>query len=241
MLSRSEVKYIQSLYHKKNRNTENVFIAEGVKVINEVLHSDFKIKKIYALREWINKNNMHENVVEINEAELNKISGFETPNKVLAVVYKKSATEIPDLKNSITLILDGIQDPGNVGTIIRTANWFGIKNIIASIDTADVYNSKVIQASMGSFVGVNIFYTDIKAFLSNNKILVCGGVLDGENINSLQKINECLLIIGNEGKGIRDDIYPFIQKKISIPKFGNADSLNAAVATGIILWKLREK
>jgi TrmH family RNA methyltransferase len=94
---------------------------------------------------------------------------------------------------------------------------------------------------MGSFTGVNIFYTDIKEFLSNNKISVLGAVLDGENINSIQKLNECLIIIGNEGKGIRDDIYPFLQKKISIPKFGNAESLNAAVATGIILWKLREK
>lgn len=241
MLSRSEVKYIQSLYHKKNRDAEDVFIAEGVKIIHEILYSDFKIKKIYALKEWIDKNNTHENIIEINETELKKISGFETPNKVLAVVYKKSTKKIPDLKNNITLVLDGIQDPGNLGTIIRTANWFGIKNIIASNDTADVYNAKVIQASMGSFTGLNIFYADVKLFLANNKILVCGAVLNGENISSIQKLNECLLIIGNEGKGIRDDIYPFIQKKISIPKFGNAESLNAAVATGIILWKLKEK
>ena len=241
MLSRSEVKYIQSLYHKKNRDVEDVFIVEGVKIINEILYSDFKIKKIYALKEWIDKNNTHENVIEINETELKKISGFETPNKVLAVVYKKLIIKNPALKNNITLVLDGIQDPGNLGTIIRTANWFGIKNIIASNDTANIYNAKVIQASMGSFKSVNIFYTDIKEFLANNKILVLGAVIDGENINLIQKMNECLLIIGNEGQGIRDDIYPFIQKKISIPKFGNAESLNAAVATGIILWKLREK
>ena len=173
MLSRNEVKYIQSLYHKKNRNTEDVFIAEGVKIINEILHSDFKIKKIYALKEWIDQNNKYENIVEITEDELKKISGFETPNKVLAIVYKKLVTKIPDLKNQITLVLDGIQDPGNLGTIIRTANWFGIKNIVASNDTADVYNSKVIKASMGSFIDVNIFYTDLKSFLCETIKSLC--------------------------------------------------------------------
>lgn len=248
MLSRNEVKYIQSLYHKKNRNADGVFIAEGVKTINEILHSDFKIKKIYALKEWIIENNQQENVVEVTEDELKKISGFETPNKVLAIVLKKSTNKIPDLKNNITLVLDGIQDPGNLGTIIRTANWFGIKNIIASNDTADIYNDKVIKASMGSFTVVNIFYTELKSFLpgiisasQEEKIPVYGAVLDGENINSMTGLNECLLVIGNEGKGIRDEIYPFIQKKISIPKFGDVESLNAAVAAGIILWKLKEK
>jgi TrmH family RNA methyltransferase len=240
MLSRNEVKYIQSLYHKKNRNTEEVFIAEGTKLLHEILHSGFKIKKIYALKEWLTENSNIKNAVEINEDDLKKISGLETPNKVLALVYKKEPNQIPDLKNQITLVLDGIQDPGNFGTIIRTANWFGVKNIIASTDTANMYNPKVIQASMGSFTGVNIFYTDLKSFFEANKILVCGAVLDGENISTLKKINECLIIIGNEGKGIRAEIYPFLQKKMSIPKFGSAESLNAAVATGIILWKLKE-
>jgi TrmH family RNA methyltransferase len=248
MLSRNEVKYIQSLYHKKNRDADGVFIAEGVKIINEILHSDFKIKKIYALKDWINENNKEENVIEVTEDELKKISGFETPNKVLAIVLKKPSDKIPDLKNNITLVLDGIQDPGNMGTIIRTANWFGIKNIIASNDTADVYNDKVIKSSMGSFISVNIFYTELKQFLSEipaasqeEKIPVYGTALDGENINTLPETSECLLIIGNEGKGIRDGIYPFIQKKISIPKFGDAESLNAAVATGIVLACLRLK
>jgi TrmH family RNA methyltransferase len=240
MLSRNEVKYIQSLYHKKNRNTEEVFIAEGTKLLQEILLSDFKIKKIYAVKEWLAENSHIKNAVEVNEDNLKNISNLETPNKVLALVYKKEPAQVPDLKNQITLVLDGIQDPGNVGTIIRTANWFGIKNIIASNDTANMYNPKVIQASMGSFTGVHIFYTDLKSFLATNKILVCGAVLDGENISTIKKINECLLIIGNEGKGIRSYIYPFIQKKISIPKFGNAESLNAAVAAGIILWKLKE-
>jgi len=240
MLSRNEVKYIQSLYHKKNRDTEEVFIAEGVKLMHEIVHSDYEIKKIYALKEWIEENNNVENVVEITADDLKKISNLESPHKVLALVYKKETNHIPELENSITLVLDCMQDPGNLGTIIRTANWFGVKNIIASNNSVNFYNPKVIQASMGSFTTMNIFYTDLKSFLSSNKILVCGAMLNGKNINEFNKIHECLVIIGNEGKGISEEIQPFIQNKISIPKFGNAESLNAAVAAGIILWKLKE-
>ena len=159
MLSRNEAKYIQSLYHKKNRDEEDLFIAEGAKIVDELINADFKIKKIYAIRDWIEMHPETENITEINEDELKKISNFETPNKVLAIIQKKTAREIPDLKNKITLLLDGIQDPGNLGTIIRTADWFGIENIIASGDTADVYNSKVVQSTMGSIARVNIFYT----------------------------------------------------------------------------------
>ena len=239
MISRSEVKYIQSLYYKKNSTAAEVFIAEGVKILDELLHSDFIIQKIYALKSWIEKNRNIKNVVEMSEAELSSVSNFDTPNKVLAIVYKKNAANLPDVKNKITLMLDGIQDPGNLGTIIRTADWFGIENIIASNDTADVYNSKVIQSTMGSFTRVNIFYTDLETFLSSNKIKVFGAAINGENISMLQQFDECILIIGNESKGIRDNVLPFIQKKIAIPGYGKAESLNAAVATGIILWKLR--
>lgn len=238
MLSRNEVKYIQSLYHKKNRDNEALFIAEGIKLTNELLDADFIIKKIYAIKEWIDVNTTIENVVEVSEADLKRISNFETPQQVLAVVKQKGATNIPDLTNKITLVLDGIQDPGNLGTIIRTADWFGIKNIIASNDTADVYNPKVVQSTMGSIARVNIFYTDLDEFLSTNKIAVYGAMLDGQIIATIQKPNECLLVIGNESKGIRNNMLPFIQQKIAIAGKGDAESLNAAVATGIILYKL---
>lgn len=238
MLSRNEAKYIQSLYHKKTRDEEDVFIAEGVKTINEILSSDLTIKKIYALKDWIDVNKNIKDVIEITDDELKRISNFETPNKVLAIVNKKAACTIPSLQNQITLMLDGIQDPGNLGTIIRTADWFGVKNIIASNDTANVYNSKVVQSTMGSFLRVNIFYTDLIEFLSNNKIDVYGAMLNGENINSLYEITEGIVLIGNEGKGIRNDLHHFITTKITITKFGEAESLNAAVATGIILWQL---
>jgi len=240
MLSRNEVKYIQSLRHKKNRDEDDLFIAEGVKIVDELISADFVIKNIYAVKDWIEKNSTVENVIEVSGDELKRISNFETPNKVLAVVGRNKSTQIPDLENKITLLLDGIQDPGNLGTIIRTADWFGVENIIASPDTADMYNPKVVQATMGSIARINIFYTDLNAFLSTNTITVCAAVLDGENISAIDKINECILVIGNESKGVRESIQPYIQKKISIQKNGKAESLNAAVAAGIILFKLME-
>jgi TrmH family RNA methyltransferase len=237
MLSRNEAKYIQSLYHKKNRDAEGVFVAEGVKLISELLHSALTMTSIYALRKWTEQNPEVKNVTTVNESELKRISAFETPNEVLAVVEKKIVKRIPDLGGKITLILDGIQDPGNLGTIIRTADWFGIENIIASEDTADLYNPKVIQASMGSFIRVNIFYEELKQFLAANTIPVYGTMLNGEDIASIRSPEECLLVTGNESKGIRNEIIAFIQKRIAIPRLGKAESLNAAIATGIILWK----
>lgn len=238
MLSRNELKYIQSLYYKKNRDEEHVFIAEGTKIIPELLQANFTVKKIYALKNWIALHPEIKDIVEVSESELRRISNFETPNNVLAVVQQKELMPVPDLRNNITLILDGIQDPGNLGTIVRTADWFGISNIIASNDTADIYNSKVVQATMGSIARVNIFYTDLIKFLSGNIIPVYGAVLNGEDIAAIKKIYECFLVIGNESKGIREDVLPFIQKRIAIPRTGGAESLNAAVATGIILAKL---
>src|SRR5678815_419718 len=215
MLNRNEVKYIQSLRQKKNRDEERVFVAEGVKIVAELLQAGFAIKKIYAIKDWIDQNSNVKNTILINDDELKKISNFETPNKVLAIVHQKEQYAIPDLQNKITLVLDGIQDPGNLGTIIRTADWFGVKNIIASNDTADVYNAKVVQSTMGSIARINIFYTDLTAFLSIQKILICGAALDGENSADGIKLNECLLVIGNESRGIRKDIQQNIKKRIS--------------------------
>jgi len=238
MLSRNEIKYIQTLFHKKNRDQEGLFIAEGVKIADELINSGFSIQKIYAVKDWAHLHADAGNITVVTEDELKRISNLETPNQVVAVVQKKDTTLIPDLHNKITLLLDGIQDPGNLGTIIRTADWFGVQNIIASPDTADVYNSKVVQSTMGSIARVNIIYTDLQVFLPANTITVCGAMLDGENIKAFKPARECLLVIGNESKGIRDYIKPFIQKRIAIPKTGSAESLNAAVAAGIILYKL---
>ncbi len=241
MLSRNEVKYIQSLYHKKNRNKEEVFIAEGVKIVTELITSGFGIQKVYGVKDWMNANTDIPHFAEVSEEELKKISNLETPNKVLAIFNKKHGAQIPDLKNKISLVLDGIQDPGNLGTIIRIADWFGIENIIASEDTADIYSPKVVQSTMGSIGRVNIFYIDLKSFFQSNKIVVMGAMLNGKNLASLEKITECLLVIGNESRGIRTEVEPYIQQRITIPKTGYAESLNAAVATGIILSWLKLK
>lgn len=236
MLSKNEIKYIQSLFHKKNRDAANVFIVEGVKAVNELLHSSFKVANVYAVDEWVQETG--NKAIIVSEDELKKISNQATPNKVFALVYKKEETPLPSFKNKITLFLDGIQDPGNMGAIIRIADWFAIENIIASNDTADFYNPKVIQASMGGFLRVNVWYNDLKPLLETIDVPVFGAVLNGESIFSQSKINEGILIIGNEGKGICDDLLPFIKHKITIPKKGSAESLNAAIATGIIVASL---
>jgi TrmH family RNA methyltransferase len=239
MLSRSEIKYIQSLCQKKQRQEEGLFIAEGPKIASEILQSDFVIQKIYALPEWVAANK-HEDVdiIEIDAIELSRISALQTPNQVVVVAAQKNDFGKPVLKGQISLVLDGIQDPGNMGTIIRIADWFGVQQIICSEDTVELYNPKVIQSTMGSFVRTRIFYTNLADFFKTADVPVFGAVLNGKNIYELQKPKEGLLLFGNEGKGIRNELLSCITQPITIPKKGGAESLNAAVATGIILSHL---
>ena len=236
MLSRNEVKYIQSLCHKKQRQQDGLFIAEGPKLAEEILNCNYTVEKIYALPEWI-ANNTSTNVIKITEKELEQISQLQTPNQVVVIVKQKATSPII-LKNKITIVLDGIQDPGNMGTIIRLADWFGIEQIICSTDTVELYNPKVIQSTMGSFTRVHVCYEDLKIFLPLMKLPLLAATLDGESIYTMPKIKEGLLLIGSEGKGISNELLPFISQKITIPKRGGAESLNAAVATGIILSHL---
>jgi TrmH family RNA methyltransferase len=238
MISKNEIKYIQSLFQKKTRDKEGIFIAEGTKLVNELLKSNIVVRKIYATKEWITEHKQHQDAIEVLPEELKKIGIQATPNQVLAVVEKKELTPEPLLKNKISLVLDGIQDPGNMGTIIRISDWFGIDQIIASIDTVDVYNPKVIQSTMGSIIRVNVWYKDLTMWLNKLDTPVYGALLNGANIYDVNPISEGLLIIGNESKGIRENILPFIQHAVTIPKQGNAESLNAAVAAGIILSHL---
>ena len=239
MLSRSEVKYIQSLCQKKQRQQEGLFIAEGPKIAEELLQSDFIIKKIYALPEWIASNPANDNsIIEIDEIDLSRISTLQTPHQVLVVAAQKNDVYKPVLKNKLSIVLDGIQDPGNMGTIIRIADWFGIENIICSEDTVELYNPKVIQSTMGSFVRTKVFYVDLNTFLTTVDVPVFGAILNGKNIYEMQKPKEGLLLFGNEGKGIRKEIMQFVTNPITIPKKGGAESLNAAVAAGIILSHL---
>ncbi|HRI22451.1 MAG TPA: RNA methyltransferase [Panacibacter sp.] len=238
MISKNETKYIQSLYHKKTRDEEGVFIAEGVKLVHELLESSFTIRKIYATTQWATQCHSSHPIIILEEFELEKISKLTTANQVLAIVEKRKLVREPQQKQQITIVADGIQDPGNLGTIIRIADWFGIKQIVASTDSADVYNSKTIQSTMGSIVRVDVWYKDVAKWLADCNVPVYGALLNGTSVYELPAVNEALLVIGNESKGIRANILPFIQQAVTIPKKGGAESLNAAVATGIILSHL---
>lgn len=238
MISRSESKYIQTLSHKKQREAEGLFIVEGPKLLSELLNSSFEIHKIFALQSWVNNNKTPINTVVVSEDELQKISNLQTANEVLAVVQMPEPNTLLKFENTVTIALDGIQDPGNFGTIIRIADWFGINQIICSNDCVELYNPKVIQSTMGSFMRVNVAYDDLKTCLSKTNITIFGALLNGEDVTKITKPQEGILIIGNESKGIREDILPLITNKISIKKIGEAESLNAAVATGIILSHL---
>lgn len=243
MITKNQVKYIQSLGQKKSRDEENCFIAETPKLVSELLMaSNCRIRQLYALKEWIDE---HANakdqaeVIEVSGVELEKISQLTTPNRVLAIIEKIQWENDPVVKGVISLALDTIQDPGNMGTIIRVADWFGVKTIFCSNDCADVYNPKVVQASMGSISRVRVEYADTLSLLKNNKdIRMYAAVLNGRDINAMENIKEGIIIIGNESKGINQEILKLADLHITIPGKGKAESLNAAVATGIILSHL---
>ncbi len=238
MLNKNELKYIQSLCQKKQRQEERLFLAEGTKLVEELLQSRFRIRKIYALTDWIEQHSDISNVVAVTETELQRISSLQTPNQVLAVVEQEESNEQPVFTSRLTLVLDGIQDPGNMGTIIRIADWFGIQQIIASEDSVELYNPKVIQSTMGGFLRVRVGYQSLPEVLASAKVPVYGALLDGKNMYQEQSAKEGILVIGNESKGISKKILTYITHPIKIPRLGGAESLNAAVATGIIVSHL---
>jgi RNA methyltransferase, TrmH family len=243
MFSKTHTKYIQSLHHKKFRDELGMFIAEGTKVVMELITGNKYIcTTIFALPTWFAehekalKNFAEIECIEVKDFELEKISTQVNPSSVLAVFEKPTFTPKIEIKNKLTLVLDGIQDPGNMGTLIRIADWFGIAQIICSTTCADMYSPKVVQSAMGSLSRVTILYTNLVTWLSQNEgVRIYGATLNGEYLSNLKIINEGILVIGNEGKGITPEVMEFIHKKITIQKIGGAESLNAAVATGIIL------
>lgn len=237
MLSKNEVKYIISLSDKKNRDREDVFIAEGPKLMNELKTNGWQPKIIYTTEKKDEVNNAGFEIKQISRQELQRISGFESANESLGIFYKKKLPSY-QLSNTISIVLDGIQNPGNLGTIIRTADWFGITQIFASFDTADCYNAKVVQSTMGSIARVHIYYTDLASFFPKVNISVVGALLKGENLYALSKMSEGIIVIGNESKGISNEVLPFIRQAVTIPRKGGAESLNAAVAAGILLSHL---
>lgn len=243
MLSKSKVKYIQSLGQKKFRQGEGVFIAEGPKLVLELLLSvPGNIVEVFALKEWVvehQKQLVSFTCTEVPEQELEKISQLATPNMVLALVKNIEPVIPKEVKGQVVLALDGIQDPGNLGTIIRIADWFGITQIMCSEDSADVFNPKVVQSTMGSIARVRVSYTSLVEWLSGlDDVTIYATVLEGQDVTTMKKISSGVLLIGNESKGISPEILKLANATVTIPRKGGAESLNAAVATGIVLSHL---
>ncbi len=246
MLSKSVTKYIQSLQQKKFRDIHNSFVAEGPKIAAEFLAEGyFECEYFFcttaaaALLPQKDLNKLGQVLVYVEEHELKKISGLNTANAVLAVFKKKQPVSYPVFANKISLVLDDVQDPGNLGTIIRNADWFGIENIVCSLNCADAYNPKVVQSTMASLGRVNILYTDLKIFFEkNNAILKFATVLGGKDLSTFNKIKEGFIVIGNEARGVSEQLKSVCDEQVTIVKKGRAESLNAGVAAGIVLYAL---
>lgn len=239
MLSKSQIKLIKSLSQKKFRNKHELFVVEGIKGVQEFLDSDFELLSLFVTNAEFEVPDSFVNFID--EKELKKISFLKTPQKALAV-FKIPVNKEPEIKD-LTLVLDGVRDPGNLGTIIRLCDWFGVENIICSLDTVDCFNPKVVQASMGSLTRVKISYKDLLyLFKENPEIPVVGTMLDGKNIYSEKLPEKAFIIMGNEAKGISEEIQVLITQRISIPQFGKnqeTESLNVATATSIVLSEFR--
>ena len=245
MITKNEVKYIQSLAHQKSRNETSCFLAEGVRLVDDLLlQCTEQIEAIYCTDDYTNRliaGDRDVPVKIISGEDLARISQMQTPNQVLAVVRQFDfKLPVKDTKEWM-LALDGVQDPGNMGTIIRLADWFGIKHILCSKDCVDVYNPKVVQASMGSIARVAVHYVVLKDVISDYGLPLVGAIMTGESLQSFQFPDAGIIIIGNEGKGIRPEIGSLLTQSITIPSYGGAESLNAAMATGIILWELKRR
>ncbi len=241
MLSKAKIKFIKSLQIKKYRKQEQCFLVEGAKSVHELLNSDFELVTLLGTSDFLST--VHKSlkceVIDVSSKELEGLGEFYTNDSALAIARQKVNKPISILANEFTLILDDIRDPGNLGTIIRTADWYGINKIIASLGTADFYNSKVISASMGSFGRSQIFYTSLEDYLSNIKLKVFGAYLEGNDVHQVDFGKGGCIVIGNESKGISPSLEKFITDKITIPRYGKAESLNAAIATAIICDNIR--
>ncbi len=239
MVSKNQIKLITSLIQKKYRKEHQLFLAEGVKVINELLESSFELAHLYHTKPMFNNVLITQKTL-ISDLDLKKISALTTPNDCLAVF------KIPVVKGienkGLIVALDDIRDPGNLGTIIRLCDWFGISQIICSEQTVDIYNPKVVQSTMGSIARVNVSYTDLKSYLSKSNFEIFGTFMEGESIYKKQLPNQGIIVLGNEANGISSSIEKLITQKITIPRFGNlqlAESLNVATATAIVLSEFR--
>ena len=234
MVSDKQIKIIKSLKLKKNRIKHNLFVAEGDKTILELILADFKINSLYSVN--TNIEGVENSVVQLSKSELNKMSNLSNPKNSLGVF------EIPKSKkidyNKLIIGLDNISDPGNLGTIIRLCDWFGVEDLICSLETVDCYNPKVVQASMGSISRVNITYLDLQKTIEKNSFKTYGTYMQGDSLYDIDEIQQGLILFGNEANGINPNLSKFIDKRLSIPRFGKlkkTESLNVANALSIVL------
>ncbi|MGC1630560.1 MAG: RNA methyltransferase [Gelidibacter sp.] len=240
MLTKNQIKLIVSLTQKKQRLKHRLFLVEGKKTVDEFLRSDYSLHHIYALSDDFDCPPEKFNL--ISEAELKKISALTTPQQVVAIFEMPPAEEIGSGK--LILAVDAVRDPGNLGTIIRLCDWFGIEDLVCSETTVDCYNPKVVQATMGSLTRVNIVYLNLEVFLRDSKIQKFGAFMDGENIYESELPEKGILIMGNEANGVSAEIEKLIENKLSIPSFSthqSTESLNVATATAILLSEFKRR
>ena len=240
MVSKSQIKLITSLAQKKYRSKHTLFVAEGIKTINELINSKFSLERLFTTERDFGV--PAGKIQKIDEKELKKISFLKTPQVALALFKIPQEFEIKD--ENLILALDGVRDPGNLGTIIRLCDWFGIKSLVCSKDSVDCFNPKVVQATMGSLARVNIVYRDLKNYIEESGLPVYGAFMDGENVYNAETKEKAILVMGNEANGVSTEIEALVEKKISIPRFGElkeTESLNVATATAILLSEFRRK
>ena len=248
MLSKNKIKYIRSLDLKKNRKEERAFVAEGHKLVGDLL-GHFVCRFLVATRSWLDKNpNVKaQEIIEVTQEELTRASLQKTPQDVLAIFEQPAYEMQPDVvSRSLCLALDDIQDPGNLGTIIRVADWFGIEDIFCSLGTVDVYNPKTIQATMGALARVKLHYCDLPSFIASLKdIPVYGTFLDGDNMYEKELTPHGLIVMGNEGNGVSAEVASLVNERLYIPNYPpqreTSESLNVAMATGIICAEFRRR
>jgi len=247
MLSKSKLKYIRSLKEKKYRLEHGTFVAEGNKLVKDLLPSmKCQLLLVTSGFEYDYSDFDIEEIVEVNDSQLAQASFLQNPQQVLAVFYQPEQKINTDFSKELVIALDGIQDPGNLGTIVRLADWYGIRSVFCSLGTADIYNPKVVQATMGALARVNVQYIDLESLLINNKnIPLYGTLLDGKNIYEEELTTNGIIVMGNEGNGIRPGIQKLITTRLYLPNYpiGNptSESLNVAIATAIVCAEFRRR
>ena len=239
MVSKNQIKLITSLQQKKYRQINKLFFAEGIKVIQELTASNFELVHLYTIQNDFEEVSNDKKTI-IAESDLKKITALASPNTCLALFKIPSEKKIKE--SGLILALDSIRDPGNLGTILRLCDWFGIEQLICSKDAVDIYNPKVVQATMGSIARVNVNYVDLESFIGQTKLAVFGTFMDGENIYKTDLPQEGIIVMGNEANGISPEIEKLAKNRLSIPRFGTlqkTESLNVATAAAIILSEFR--